>query len=43
MQIHLWLKMKMSGKKGHRGPMANAMRCYISDSCWEAESLLEKT
>jgi hypothetical protein len=41
-QVHLQLKMKLSGSKGCRGPMANIMCRYLPDSRWEAESLLVK-
>jgi hypothetical protein len=41
MQIHLWLKMKVSG--GRHSPVANTMRRHLPDSCREAKSLLTKT
>ena len=43
MQVHLWLKMKVSSGRGHRGPMVNVVCRYIHDPCREAEGLLAKT
>jgi hypothetical protein len=43
MQIHLRLKTKVSGGKGRRDPMANAVHYHLPNSCQEAESLLIKT
>ena len=42
MQVHLWLKTKVSDNKGRHGPMVNAMCCYLPNSRWEVESPLMK-